>query len=105
MAVLEAVRGWDALKPAEEVPPEPVPEDSNPAENEISTAPADETPWTDDRINELKAIDPLSVLLEHERHVAGIGSDDIANICERLWLSCTMEAGVVSKIHRRSICV
>lgn len=74
MAVLEAVRGWDALKPAE-ASEETVPEDAPTPETEE----VEET-WTDDRINELKKTDPLSVLLEHERHVGGTDSDEITGV-------------------------
>ena len=69
MAVLEAVRGWEALKPSEE-------EDEN-SEEEIDN-------WSEDRIDELRNADPLSSLLEHERHVKGTAADDFTSLRELL---------------------
>lgn len=88
MAVLEAVRGWDALKPEEELKsgegesPQATSEDPQAVETESEAAPVEEVSWTDDRIDDLKATDPLSVLLEHERHIAGSASDDAASACK-----------------------
>jgi hypothetical protein len=86
MAVLEAVHGWDALKPAEEPLSESTSEVSQATETEIPITAAEKMFWTDDRISELKTTDPLSVLLEHERHIFGSGSDDIGSACECLRL-------------------
>lgn len=79
MAVLEAVRGWDGLNPAEEPSSGSTPDVSQSTEIENPTAAAEEVFWTKDRISELKATNPLSVLLEHEQHISGGGSDDIRN--------------------------
>jgi protein kinase C substrate 80K-H len=87
MAVLEAVRGWDALKLEEELQsgegesPQTTSEDSQAVETESEAAPL-EVSWTDDRIDDLKATDPLSVLLEHERHIAGGAPDGVASTCK-----------------------
>lgn len=73
MAVLEAVRGWDQLKPAEE--------DVSPDGEEPYVSEEEEV-WTEERINELKSTDPLSVLLEHKRHIGGPTSDEISGVCK-----------------------
>lgn len=76
MAVLEAVRGWEQLKPAEKG--EPAAEGEGETEEQVEEEEAEEV-WTDERIKELKATDPLSVLLEHERHVAGPAADEVTS--------------------------
>jgi len=68
----------DALKPeelesGEGESPQATSEDSQTVEIESEAAPVEEVSWTDDRIDHLKTTDPLSVLLEHERHIAGDG--------------------------------
>lgn len=80
MAVLEAVRGWDQLKPAEE--------EASPEGTEESYVSEEEQVWTEEHINELKSTDPLSVLLEHERHVGGPASDEISGVREcQCWMT------------------
>lgn len=98
MAVLEAVRGWDALKPAE-ASEETTSEDAPTSE----TAEIEET-WTDDRINELKKTDPLSVLLEHERHVGGTDSDEITGVRESPSLSMISCVPMVLMPSAASLC-
>ena len=82
MAVLEAVRGcgWDALKPEPteaEGDAEESTEESTEAEAEPIPEPEEER-WTETKIFQLKSTDPLSVLLEHERHISGPGGDEIS---------------------------
>ncbi|KAF8312796.1 hypothetical protein DL93DRAFT_2114589 [Clavulina sp. PMI_390] len=79
MAVLEAVRGWEQLKPAEET--KEASEGESTEESSEEAAPEeDEVVWDESRINELKGTDPLSVLLDHERHVGGPASDEVTGI-------------------------
>ncbi|KAF8324464.1 endoplasmic reticulum protein [Cantharellus anzutake] len=81
MAVLEAVRGWDALKPSQEAGE--VTESSETTEApEVSEAnrgseegvpsledQGTEDLWNDDRIRILRDTDALEALLDHERHI------------------------------------
>lgn len=80
MAVLEAVRGWDALKPAEKEEIEDA--DQVEGESNDSDSVPEEPKWTESRINELKRTDPLSILLEHERHINGGVDDEVTKLCE-----------------------
>ncbi|KAF9506592.1 hypothetical protein BS47DRAFT_1425958 [Hydnum rufescens UP504] len=78
MAVLEAVRGWAALKGSEEPK-----ETESTAQEDTDTAqsqPPDEEEliWTDERIVELKDTDALSALLEHERHIGSLSTEDFS---------------------------
>lgn len=84
MAVLEAVRGWDALKDGGEAAEteEGVEEGQAETSEEVEELPE----WTDERINELKNKDPLSALLEHEQHIGATASEDFASLRELIYL-------------------
>lgn len=102
MAVLEAVRGWDALKPADST--ESVEGESESSEEVTEAAPElEESRWTEARINELKGTDPLSILLEHERHISGGADDEITKTCKHTKRRHT-ESGQITDQCGFSIC-
>ncbi len=79
MAVLEAVRGWDALMP---------PHVANEATeaSEASPSPSaeperEDDQWNEDRIRNLGTADTLAALLDYERHI-GSTEDDFSQVCE-----------------------
>lgn len=80
MAVLEAVRGWDGLRPADPSEESEIPSESSEEADTPVTEAIEDEPWTDAKINELKSTDPLSALLEHERHVGGPSSEEVTSI-------------------------
>jgi len=80
MAVLEAVRGWAALKPSEESK-ETESTTQEGTESTESQPPTEEGDWTDERILELKDTDVLSALLEHERHISSTSAEEFSAVC------------------------
>jgi hypothetical protein len=81
MAVLEAVRGWAALKLSEE--PKGTGSTAQEDADTAQSQPPDEEEliWTDERILKLKDTDALSALLEHERHISSPSTDDFSEEC------------------------
>jgi hypothetical protein len=87
MAVLEAVRGWAALKPSEESKETESTTQEN-TESTESQPPVKDDVWTDERILELKNTDVLSALLDHERHISGASAEDFSTLC--MFTSCLL---------------
>lgn len=68
MAVLEAVRGWDGLNP--ETATEATNDDSTEADKEAPATEETVNTWDDAAINQLLGEDSVSLLLQHDAHVA-----------------------------------
>lgn len=71
MAVLEAVRGWDGLNPDAAKEKEAETEGGSETEKETPPPPQEESnQWDDTAITKLLGEDTVSLLLQHDAHVA-----------------------------------
>ena len=73
MAVLEAVRGWDALKPPQVQVASEATEDSEVEPSAPTEPETEEDYWSDDRLHDLRGTDALAALLDHENHIGSTG--------------------------------
>ncbi|KDQ06993.1 hypothetical protein BOTBODRAFT_167442 [Botryobasidium botryosum FD-172 SS1] len=73
MAVLEAVRGWEALSGEADKDKDKEPAAADDSSAKPAEPPVEEEEWTLDQINEIKNKDVVSLLLEHEKHIGSSG--------------------------------